>query len=300
MPELTIVILTFNSSGFIESCLDFVFGQTYQDFEVILVDNGSIDNTLSLVKGNYPQVRLIENRHNLGAAKARNQAVEVAQGRWVLTLDCDVVLEKDFLNKIMRFAKEAEESIGMFQPKILREAGKVIDSAGIFLSKSRRFHNIGNGQLDTGQFNYQRYIFGPCSAAALYKRQMLEEIKQDTGYFDERFFFLVEDVDLAWRAQAYGWKTIFFPKAVCMHIGNSSGFQSDFRQYLSFRNRYFLILKNDSFSMIIKNALFLIRYDIPRLFYLLFTNKYTLKALYQIIKLTPKMLEKRSVCTGEK
>jgi len=106
MPEVSIIILTFNSIRFIKPCLDSIFAQDYPAPEVIIVDNGSKDNTVSFIKQNYPQVILIENKENLGACKARNQAIEVAKGRWILTLDCDIILKEDFLKKIMTFVKE--------------------------------------------------------------------------------------------------------------------------------------------------------------------------------------------------
>lgn len=284
MPKVSSIILVFNSSKFIKSCLDSIFSQAYQDIEVIIVDNGSKDNILSWIKGNFPQCRLIENKENLGAAKARNQGIEAAKGQYILTLDCDVILEKDFLKKIMTFVGNLENSVGMLQPKILREDKKNIYSTGICLSGLRRFFDIGKGKPDNGRFDSQKYIFGACSAAALYRREMLEEIKQDTGYFDERFFFLVEDVDLAWRAQKRGWKALYYPEAVCYHSGNSSNTPGRIRQYLCFRNRYYSIIKNDSLKNNFINFFLLFAYDSLHFFYLLFVNSYTLKAIKEIFR----------------
>jgi len=81
---------------------------------------------------------------------------------------------------------------------------------------------------------------------------MLWELKEETGYFDERFFFLVEDVDLAWRAQKKGWKALFYPKGVCYHSGNSSRTNGKLRQYFCFRNRYLMILKNETVTGILR------------------------------------------------
>jgi GT2 family glycosyltransferase len=269
MPEISAVILTYNSIKFIKPCLDSLFAQDYRDFEVIIVDNGSNDETASFIRDKYPQVRLVKNKENLGAAKGRNQGIEIAGGKWVLTLDCDVMLENDFLKRIMQFAKESEDSIGMFQPKILRDNKQTIYSCGIHLSCLRRFHDIGKDSRDNGRFDKPRYIFGACSAAALYKKEMLEEIKEKNEYFDERFFFLVEDVDLSWRAQKKGWQCIFYPNAICYHKGNSSEFNSITRKYFCFRNRYFMILKNEKLNNTILKLPFCLIYDLPRLFYLL-------------------------------
>ena len=269
---LSIIILTFNSKEFIKSCLDSVFAQDYRDFEVIVIDNGSRDDSTSFIKNNYPQVILIENKENLGACKARNQAIDIARGKWILTLDCDIILEKDFFKKVISFVEKSTESVGMFQPKILNMDKKTIYSCGIFLSKLRRFYDIGKGRADNGRFNNPKFVFGACSAAAVYNRRMLEEIKEDSGYFDKRFFFLVEDVDLSWRAQKKGWKAIYLPEAVCYHFGNSSDSDKKLRQYLCFRNRYFTILKNKETMSLLKLVYSLFIYDIPHMVYFLFTN----------------------------
>ncbi len=272
MSEISIVILTFNSIEFIKSCMDSIFAQDYQDFEVIVVDNGSSDGTVDFIKKDYPYITLIENKQNLGACKARNQAIELAQSKWVLTLDCDVILEKDFLNKIIKFADENKGRAGIFQPKILNMDKKTIYSYGIYLSKLKRFYDIGKGQIDTGRFNTSKYVFGACSAAALYNRQMLERIKEDTGYFDESFFFLAEDVDLAWRAQRGGWKALFYPEAICYHYGNSSSSDRPFRQFLCWRNRKFLLKKCCLGRF--KLSIISLFYDLPRLAFLFLTNSY--------------------------
>lgn len=285
MPEISIVIITFNGKGFITSCLDSVYSQSYRYFEVIVTDNGSNDGTADFIKENYPGVVLIENRKNLGACKARNQGIEKAQGAWILTLDCDVVLENDFLGKIINFIKQQQESVGIFAPKILKSDKKTIYSCGIQLSKTRRFYDIGSGKADDGEFDEAGNIFGACSASAVYKKEMLESVKEETGYFDERFFFLVEDVDLSWRAQKKGWRFLYCPEVTCYHSGNSSGYDRKLRQYLCFRNRYLMILKNDRLVQVLKNIPFMLTYDLARLLYLALINRGALRALREIANL---------------
>jgi GT2 family glycosyltransferase len=282
MSKISVVILTYNSINSIKSCLDSVFAGDYQDFEVIIVDNGSTDGTVDFIKMNYPKVIFIENKNNLGACMARNQGIEATNGDWVLTLDCDIILGKNFLSNIVKETKNLTSEVGIVQPKILKADRKTIYSTGIFLSALRRFYDIGREKKDDLRFDKQRHVFGACSACALYKRQMLEEIKEDTGYFDERFFFLVEDVDLAWRAQRKGWKAKFYPQLICYHGGNSSRFNGELRQYLCFRNRYYLMIKNESAGNFYRNFIFLFPYDFFRFFWLLFTNPYTLKAMEEI------------------
>jgi len=281
---LSIVIITYNSERFIRSCLKSIYSQDYQGSELIIVDNGSSDNTVAIIKENYPQVVLIENKQNLGACKGRNQGIEIAKAGWILTLDCDTILREDFFYNAKEFLnKPFSSKIGMIQPKIFNIDKKTVYSCGISLSGLRRFYDIGKNQPDDGRFNDYKYIFGACTAAALYRRQMLEEIKEDTGYFDERFFFLVEDVDLSWRAQKKGWRTLYCPEIVCYHKGNSSGFDKKFRQYLCFCNRFYSIMKNEGLLRYCIRIFPLLCYDLPRLAYLLLTNKYLFRNIFKRI-----------------
>jgi GT2 family glycosyltransferase len=273
----SIVIPTFNSRPFIGSCLDSLLAQDFPDFETIVVDNNSKDGTSGFIRATYPRVTLIENKQNLGPCHARNQGIAVASGDWILALDCDTVLNRDFLSQIHKVIQGLPDRIGIIQPKILQDGAKTIYSCGITLSFFRRFYDINKGKTDDGRFNRTKYIFGACCAAALYRRKMLEQIKENTGYFDERLFFLAEDVDLAWRAQNKGWQVLFYPQAFCFHSGNSSDFDKKLRQYLCFRNRYYSIIKNEGWMLYSARIIPLLFYDLPRLAYLVFTNKYIYK-----------------------
>lgn len=269
--------------------MDSVFIQDYKDFEVIVIDNGSVDYTVSILKEYYPEVFLIENRENLGSCAARNKGIEASKGKWILTLDCDVVLERNFLGKAIKFSKSSGESIGIFQPKILNSDKDTIYSSGIRLTILRRFYDIACGKPDNGKYDKLEHIFGACSAAGFYRKKILEEIKEKTGYFDERFFFLVEDVDLAWRAQKKGWKAFYYPGSVCYHSGNSSGFNKRTRQYLCFRNRYYMILKNENKWCLYLKLILCVTYDVPRFFYLILTNPYTLKGIKEVANYIKKL-----------
>jgi len=289
MPKISIVILTHNSIEFIKACLDSVFAQDDQGFEVIVVDNGSKDATVDLIKKNYTRVVLIENKENLGSCRARNQGIEISKGEWILTLDCDIILAKDFISQLIIKTETLPSDIGLIQSKILKVDRKTIYSTGIFLSSIRRFYDIGKGKSDNGQFNASKYIFGVCSAAALYRRQMFEEVKEDAGYFDERFFFLVEDVDLSWRAQRKGWRAIFYPNAICYHFGNSSRLPQYMRQYLCFRNRYYSIKKNEGMINYMLKVFPVLIYDLPRFIFIII--RHIIKApIYKINKIFKKSI----------
>lgn len=264
MAKISVVILTYNSVNFIEPCLSSVMHQINNNIEVIVVDNASADGTIELIKRNYPNVILIENKSNLGACKARNRGIESAGGEWILTLDCDIILQKNFLASILPILDTLPLKTGILQPKIMNYAGDKIYSAGIYKSFLNRFYDIGRGLPDSGLFDNMHNIFGGCCAASLFRRKMLDAINDKYGYFDERFFFLFEDVDLCWRAQRKRWSTLYYPKAKCFHYGNSSNTNKNKRQYLSFRNRNLLIAKNENPIAIFFKLLLYLIYDLPR------------------------------------
>lgn len=272
MVALTIVVVTYNSMQCIKDCLASVVSQAGEDIEIIVVDNNSKDGTAGYIATVSPKIHAIENKQNRGVAMARNQAIAIAQGKWVFTLDCDVVLDKDFLPFLLRSLHTLPSGVGMVQPKILYPDGKTIYSCGIHFSHLRRFHDIGKGSVDQEKYGSIKDIFGVCAAAGLYNRRMLEEIREKTGYFDERFFFLVEDVDVALRAQQKGWRALFLPDIACRHYGNSSRTDRLARQYFCWRNRTFLLEKCPLKKY--SRLLIWLMYDAPRVVWLVLSNKY--------------------------
>ncbi|HQB12660.1 MAG TPA: glycosyltransferase family 2 protein [Candidatus Omnitrophota bacterium] len=270
---LSVVILTHNSGDHIRFCLDSVFDQDAGEREVVVVDNASSDGTKELIKKNYTGVRLIENPGNYGASKARNQGIEASSGEWVLSLDSDVVLDKDFLKNFTRAAATLESTMGMIQPNVLKADGRKVYSHGIRLTVFRRFYDLHRGKPQACRSEDEKKIIGPCSAAAFYRRDMLERLKENTGYFDERFFFLVEDVDLAWRARRAGWRTKFCPELVCFHAGNGSNTNIAARRYLCFRNRRLMIKKNENFFKRLCLHILTAPYEIVRLLRILISGE---------------------------
>jgi len=272
MQKLAVVVVTFNSEHCIKACLDSLRVQGFRDFSLVVVDNGSMDGTVGLVRATFPDITVVENKSNVGACKARNQGIEATDSEWVLTLDCDVVLEDDFMGRISERLDAAALNTGIFQPKILSADKKRIYSCGINFSWLKRFFDIGSGQVDRGQFNVSRHVFGACAAAGIYRRTMLEAVKDEYGYFDKRFFFLVEDVDIALRAQGKGWKALYMPEAGCYHEGASSGLGKKLRQYLCWRNRGLLLEKCG--MPFAQAVLACVLYDVPRGLLLFFSNKH--------------------------
>lgn len=265
--NISVVIPTYNSRRLIGPCLESVVGKDASAAETIVVDNGSTDGTINEVRGRFPGVAVVRNSRNLGASAARNQGIAASHGAWVLCLDCDVVLQEGFLRHIKEAALRAGAHTGMIQSKILYADGRRIFSTGIELDAARRFFDRGKGRFDRGRFDRRQDVFGACAAAALYRRAMLDDVRDSHGYFDERFFFLVEDVDLAWRAHKKGWRGVFCPRAVCHHEADSSRTGTLLRQRLCLRNRRLMMKKNETFFGSLLPGFLFPFYDLPRLAY---------------------------------
>lgn len=271
---ISIVVITFNSYEYIEACLGSICKQLSDDVEVLVVDNGSTDATKEIIRSKFERIKLMENDRNYGVCRARNQGIGCLNGEWILALDSDVVLGERFIRGFVEAQKRFADDVGMVQTNILYKDSQTIYSQGIYLSPLRRFYDLNRGRALMASGAITDNIIGPCAAAAFYRRCMLQQVKEKTGYFDERFFFLVEDVDLAWRAKKRGWRVVFCPEIQCRHLGNGSRTDTLMRQYLSFRNRHLMIIKNENPLGMIAVCIISMPYELIRLIYLLIFNKY--------------------------
>ena len=291
--SVSVIVVTYNSQGCVQACLDSLKSQQASPGEIVVIDNASTDDTLQIVRKNSFITGLIENKTNRGFGAAVNQGISRAQGEYLLVLNSDVVLESDFLKNLDSEVQTfPSRRIGMIAPLIFDTGGR-IDSAGLYLTFLRRFYDRGRGAREDGRFHSAGFVFGACGACAVYKREMLEDIKIEGEYFDEDFFLCVEDVDAAWRAHALGWQAWYAPKLRCAHQGGISRKRSKEGQCCAFRNRYFLLIKNESSRGAVRFFLFCWIYDVPRLFLLLLTNPRIFQALGEIRRLWPRMIEKR-------
>lgn len=245
-PQVSVVILNWNGRHLLPNCLAALDAQTFRDFEVIVVDNGSRDGSPEWLTAQYPAVRLIQNATNLGFATANNQGMRVAQTPLIMLLNNDAYLAPDCLQKLIKAANRATWA-GMFACKILQhDAPDRMDSAGIEVDRAGLAWNRGWGDL-TAHHTQSQEVFGPSAAAALYRRTMLDQI----GLLDDDFFIYYEDVDLAWRAQWAGWRCLYVPEAVVEHVHSATTRRgSPFKRRLLSRNKWWAITKNYPFSQL--------------------------------------------------
>ncbi len=240
-PAVSIIIVNWNGLEHLPVCLDSLAGQTFRDFEVILVDNGSRDGSVEFVRTRYPWVRLVELAENTGFATGNNRGFEQARGDYLVTLNNDTRAEPDWLAILVAVA-DAHPGAGMVASRICSFADTdLIDTIGMAICRDG---------MARGQYRNRRWstlclpevekILMPSACAALYRRAMLAEI----GFFDDDFFAYAEDVDLALRGRLAGWDAVAATRAVVHHkYSQTGGSLSPFKVYLVERNHYWVVWK---------------------------------------------------------
>lgn len=253
---VSITIVTWNSARFITRCLDTVGELDCHGLEVIVVDNGSQDDTRALLRRSSVPSQVYCNPDNQGFAAAQNQAIARSSGDVVLVLNPDTLLTRSFVQEALK-GFSAAPRVGMVAPKLLRTttgfgiptAGEArIDSAGLLLSSSLRHFDRGAGQPDTGQYERMERVFGPTGAGALYSRALVEDVKIGGEFFDELFFSYREDGDLAWRARLLGWEGVYVAQSIGYHMRRARPelgrrVSSEINRH-SVKNRFLMRIKN--------------------------------------------------------
>jgi len=220
---VSIVILNYNGKKFLNKNLTSVFQSDYPNFEVILVDNGSSDQSVNFVKSHFRQTanfKIIVNSKNLGASEGRNIGIKNARGEIIVFLDNDTIVHPKWLTTIVHELKK-DPSLGAVQCKILRaENPKLIDSTGGFLDYFAFATQRGLMEKDIGQYNTQTEIFYAGGAFA-FKRTVLNEI----GLFDPDYFIWYEETDLCWRTWLAGYRIVYLPNSIVYHYGSGTTFR---------------------------------------------------------------------------
>lgn len=243
MARVSIIIVNWNGRHHLEECLESIAAQTFRDFEVVLVDNGSTDGSVPFLRERFPWVRLAELGQNTGFATGNNRGYEQARGEFVITLNNDTRVDPGWLAELVRVA-DGNPAAGMVGSRICSHADPdVIDSLGF---------GICRDGMSRGLHRFERFsalpprpavldVLLPSACAALYRRAMLEE----TGFFDDDFFAYAEDTDLGLRGRRAGWGAVLASNAVVLHkYSQTGGSFSPLKVYLVERNHYWVAVKN--------------------------------------------------------
>ncbi len=236
---LSIVIPNWNGAHHLRTCLDALRAQTYRTLEVIVVDNASTDGSQALITAAYPEVRLITLPENRGFTGACNAGILAAAGGIVSLLNNDTRVDPGWATALMACFERHPEA-GLVASKMrLFDRPDHLHTAGDFYRVDGQAGNRGAWQRDEGQFDAECSVFSACGGSAAYRRVMLDEI----GLLDDDFFFSLEDMDLAWRAQLAGWKCVYTPDAVVYHhlAATGGGVTASFYDG---RNAIYLLVKD--------------------------------------------------------
>ena len=253
--EVSVVIPNFNGIAFLDSVLASLEGQTLNNFEVILVDNGSTDGSCSFVTANYPWVHLIELSENFGFCGAVNAGIRAAKAPYVLLLNNDTEVKEDFVEEMLAAIRRHKNAFSCGARMVQYHDRDKLDEVGNYYCALGWSFARGRGK-DIHAYETEDRIFSACAGAAIYRKKILEKI----GYFDEEHFAYLEDTDIGYRARIYGYENWYAPKAIVYHVGSgtSGSRYNQFKTRYSSRNNIYLIYKNMPLLQIILNLPFLV------------------------------------------
>lgn len=252
-PLVSIVIVNWNGAAVLPACLQSLKKISFSRWELILVDNGSEDGSEKLVskyKLSATNYKLIKNSANLGFAKANNQALPFCRGKYILLLNNDTKVKKDFLDVLVKIM-EQDLTIGVVQPKIyIMDNPRYLDNAGSYLTMTGFLQHWGYMEKDSSEFNSQKEIFSAKGACMLIRKKIVDKI----GLFDNDFGTYFEESDFCFRVWLFGFKVVYYPQTYIYHkVGFSSKKQNQiFVNYNSNKNRICTLIKNLEISNLLK------------------------------------------------
>lgn len=301
--KISIIIANYNGEKFLEACLNSIYKEKNKAFEVIIVDDNSQDNSISLLKKNlkwYSNLSLIENKRSRGAAESRNIGVKKSKGEYLFFLDYDTQIKKSWLNEVIQFF-ESYLDAGAGQAKLLKFNTNFFDYAGDHLSQLGFLVERSKGTVDRGQFDSFDTIFSMKGAAMIVKKDIFNQI----GGFDEDYYYLWEEPDLTWRVWLAGYKVYFVPTITVWHHYVTEGKSEEYYKkidvtYRGVKNGVTTLIKNYGtpkllsvvpvhiLCLICLSVLFLILLEIKK-------SSDIIRAIFWNIIYLPKILVKRKL-----
>ncbi len=248
--KVTIVIPNYNGKAFMKDCMEALEGQSCRDLEVILVDNGSSDGSVELVKEQYPQVKRIVLDQNYGFSRAVNEGIRAARTPYVILLNNDTKVRPGYVEALVKAMDShpkafsaSPKMIQMYHPELIDDAGDQYTVLGWAFQRGVA-HSVE-------RYTKPARVFSACAGAAIYRREVFEKI----GYFDELHFAYLEDLDVGYRARIHGWQNLYAPDAQVEHVGSgtSGSKYNAFKVRLAARNSIYLNYKNMPLFQMILN-----------------------------------------------
>jgi len=250
--DVSIIIVSWNTRQITCDCIRSIYGQPSKvDYEAIVVDNASSDDSVEMIKRDYPQVILIENKQNQGFAAANNQGIAIAKGRYVLLLNSDTIILDDAITKTIAYADNHEDA-GIVGCRVLNSDRTLQPTCFMFpsiwnmlLSSSYLYKLFPKGKFfgrermtwwDRDDIREVDVVTG---CFMLVRREAIEQV----GLMDERFFIYAEETDWCYRFKKARWKILFTPSAEIIHLGDRSAKQKKYEMLLQLRGSILLFMK---------------------------------------------------------
>jgi GT2 family glycosyltransferase/glycosyltransferase involved in cell wall biosynthesis len=243
-PSVSVIVVNLNGRALLGECLDSLVAQDYpqHQVEIIMVDNGSTDDSIPFVREAYPAVRVIAAGHNLGFAGGNNLGARTATGEYLALINNDARADPQWLRAMVEEMEKGPEIVCVAS-KILGQDGKTIDFVGPVMNLYGRAFQIDEGMpLTPGSYDKLRELLAPCGGAMAIRRDVFWEV----GGFDEDYIAYYEDVDLGWRLWLLGYNVLFVPQAIAYHKPHQTGkgFPTEQRYALSEVNALRTVIKN--------------------------------------------------------
>lgn len=302
--KLCISLVTYNGEQYLQSCLESIAKQSFQNFELVILDNGSSDKTIEIVKRYAPTAHIIQSEKNLGFSGGHNKIIKESDSEYVCVLNQDCVLEPTYLNECIQFL-DMHGDVGsttglLIKVPSLTERGPcdIVDAYGLVISSHLSVKNYRQG-VPISAIKNEEEVGGVPATAALYRRSALDDIAHEDGtFFDEDFFMYKEDIDLALRLRLRGWRAYGIPEAQGYHIRTTQpalfSRKSQRINEWSYRNHFYILIKDIPRSFLLRNGIRIGVYELAKFFYLLIFETKTLRVLPEVWKMRKKMLTKRA------
>jgi len=298
-PRVSIIILNWNGLHLLSDCLSSVFAQTYKDFEVIVVDNGSTDGSQQWITKHYPQVSLVCLNENKGFCVGNNVGIMHSRGEYIVLLNNDTKVEPGWLHPLVS-AMDDDLTVAACDSKILYfDQPALIWTSGAEYAISGSVTGRGHYQQDTGAYSVVTEVFAAVACSAIYRRTVLDQI----GWLDEDFFAGYEDIDLSFRARLAGYRILNVPESRVYHkVSATHVFNSYDYVFRGQRNVTYVFIKNMPGSLLIKYLPLHFAYMIGSSAYFARCTRLPafLKAKWAVVKNLPTLMNKRKAVQSQR
>ncbi|OGE98745.1 MAG: hypothetical protein A3G89_03750 [Candidatus Doudnabacteria bacterium RIFCSPLOWO2_12_FULL_42_9] len=307
--KVSVIILPFRRTQIIKPVFDAISAQTHKDLEVIAVLNDSNDGSREIIQANYPQVKILEPGQNLFFAKGVNLGINNSIGEFIQLVNDDLILEPNYIEEILKAFSDPK--VASATGKILRydfanhAKTKVIDTLGLVLDRSGRVRDIAQLEIDRGQSEASREIFGVSGAGPMHRKSALDKVKYQDEYLDEDFVMYWDDADLSWRLQNAGFISKYIPTAIAYHGRSAGQSKGGYKNLLGFIKHHKKLSPQilrwnykNHILMYIKNAkhvwhpAFILR-ELAMLGYIIIFETSTLKVIPELFRQLPSIWKKR-------